>query len=203
MAKKKLKVIEVEGVRGYVDKNNVAWLNAEDVARGLGFVETKNGIEYVRWRTINGYLHDFGFSQDVAKEMEAGYYIPENMFYRLAMKASNEAAQNFQAKIADEVMPSIRKNGFYSIYNKELNSLQREQANLAGERSRLECERIQLEDTLDRLNSELENRKIERAKLLRELALATNNNDLRDDLIRSAASLITDENFIIRRHNDL
>lgn len=40
-------------------------------------------------------------------------YIPENIFYRLAMKAKNEAAEAFQAKIADEVIPSIRKHGAY------------------------------------------------------------------------------------------
>lgn len=78
-------------------------------ARGLGFTESKNGVEYVRWRTINGYLKSFGFSQEVAK----GDFIPENMFYRLAMKASNAAAQEFQDKVADEVMPSIRRHGVY------------------------------------------------------------------------------------------
>lgn len=36
-----------------------------------------------------------------------------NIFYRLAMKAKNEAAEAFQAKIADEVIPSIRKHGAY------------------------------------------------------------------------------------------
>lgn len=29
------------------------------------------------------------------------------------MKAKNEVAEKFQAKIADEVIPSIRKNGSY------------------------------------------------------------------------------------------
>ena len=40
-------------------------------------------------------------------------YIPENIFYRLAMKAKNETAERFQAWIADEVIPSIRKSGMY------------------------------------------------------------------------------------------
>lgn len=40
-------------------------------------------------------------------------FIPENIFYRLAMKAKNEAAEAFQAKVADEVLPSIRKHGTY------------------------------------------------------------------------------------------
>ena len=52
----------IENVRGYQDKEGVAQLNLEDVARGLGFVETKNGVEYVRWRTIEGYLKEFNFA---------------------------------------------------------------------------------------------------------------------------------------------
>ena len=47
-------------------------------------------------------------------------YIPENIFYRLAMKARNETAEAFQAKIADEVIPSIRKTGGYIAGQEEM-----------------------------------------------------------------------------------
>ena len=40
-------------------------------------------------------------------------YIPENMVYRLGFKASNETAQKFQALLADNVLPNIRKFGAY------------------------------------------------------------------------------------------
>ena len=50
-------VLNINNVRGYLDKETgTAYLNAEDVARGFGFVESKNGVEYVRWRTVNHYL---------------------------------------------------------------------------------------------------------------------------------------------------
>ena len=91
-------LMTIENVRGYLDPaNGTAYLNAEDVARGFGFTESKNGIEYVRWRTINQYLREFGLSQDVAKDN----FLPENMVYRLGFKASNETAQKFQALLAD------------------------------------------------------------------------------------------------------
>lgn len=103
-------ILKINNVHGYMDKTSgTAFLNAEDVARGFGFTEIKHGIEYVRWRTINGYLHGFGFSQDVAKDD----FIPENMVYRLGFKASNEVAQRFQAVLADEVLPAIRRHGAY------------------------------------------------------------------------------------------
>lgn len=104
-----LAVATIQGVRCYLDENGIVQLNAEDVARGLGFTEPKNGAEYVKWSRVNRYLQEFGFSTQVSKDD----FIPENMFYRLAMKASNAAAQAFQAKVADEILPSIRKNGMY------------------------------------------------------------------------------------------
>lgn len=81
----------------------------------------KNGTEYVRWETVNHYLHEFGFSQQVGKDHEFGFspqvgkddFLPENMVYRLGFKANNETAQRFQAKLADEVLPALRKHGAY------------------------------------------------------------------------------------------
>ena len=68
------------------------------------------------WWRVNEYLKGFGFSTEVRKDD----YIPENIFYRLAMKAKNEVAEKFQAKVADEILPAIRKTGFYSAQNKPL-----------------------------------------------------------------------------------
>ncbi|OJG39088.1 hypothetical protein RV01_GL001610 [Enterococcus dispar] len=83
--------------------------NAETVARSLGFVETKNGKEYVRWRTVNGYLKKY-LSQEVAKND----FISEPMVYKLAFKANNALAEKFQDWLASEVLPQIRKHGMYA-----------------------------------------------------------------------------------------
>ena len=61
------------------------------------------------WRRVDGYLADLGFGTSA----ERPDFIPENIFYRLAMKAKNEAAEHFQAKVADEITPSIRRTGVY------------------------------------------------------------------------------------------
>ena len=107
-----LQVMNISGIECY-EKDGVAYLKLETVARGLGFTKTesKNGVEYttVRWERVFGFLDEIGFDHKWAKNS----YIPENIFYRLAMKAKNEAAEAFQAKIADEVIPSIRKHGAY------------------------------------------------------------------------------------------
>ena len=107
------------GVRGY-EQDGVAHLHIEDAARGLGFVQVtvQNGKEYtkVRWSRVEGFLNEFGFAPLVEQnENPHDYYIPENIFYRLCMKAKNEVAEKFQSKVADEIIPSIRKTGSYSI----------------------------------------------------------------------------------------
>ena len=101
-------IMNISGIECF-EKNGVAYLKLETVARGLGFTQTaKSGNEVVRWERVHKYLEELS----VPTCGDDGF-IPENVFYRLAMKAKNEAAEHFQAKIADEVIPSIRKHGAY------------------------------------------------------------------------------------------
>lgn len=118
--------MNIQGVECF-EKDGIVYLKLETVARGLGSTDNSKGTEYVRWNTVRQYLTEIGFSQEVAKDA----FIPENIFYRLAMKAKNEAAERFQAKIADEVIPAIRKTGGYQLapamsqQQKQLDALQK------------------------------------------------------------------------------
>lgn len=105
-------LITISGVRGFIDKNGVAQLNLEDVARGLGFTRDKNGTEYVMWDRVEEYLSNFGFHTCVERTET---FIPESIFYRLAMKAKNETAEAFQCIVADEILPAIRRTGMYAV----------------------------------------------------------------------------------------
>ena len=105
---KELQIINIDGVDCY-EQDGTAYLKLEAVARGLGFTQEKNGVEYVRWETVLKYIKETGFPNKLGKDD----FIPENIFYRLAMKAKNEVAEKFQAKVADEIIPSIRKHGGY------------------------------------------------------------------------------------------
>lgn len=90
-------------------ENGQILFDVEEVAKSLGFTEIKGNKLYVRWRTVNGYLEKY-VSQDVAK----GDLIPEPLVYKLAFKASNEVAEQFQDWLAIEVLPTIRKHGMYA-----------------------------------------------------------------------------------------
>lgn len=104
----------VGGIECY-EKNGTAYLKLETVARGLGFTQVAaSGNEVIRWERVRKYLSDLGVPTCGDDD-----FIPENVFYRLAMKAKNEAAETFQAKVADEIIPSIRRTGGYGV-NREV-----------------------------------------------------------------------------------
>ena len=88
-------------------ENGEALFDVETVARSLGFTQTKDGKEFVRWERVNGYLKKY--SPQVGK----GDYISEPMVYKLAFKANNALAEQFQDWLATEVLPAIRKHGGY------------------------------------------------------------------------------------------
>ena len=101
-------IINIQGIECY-EKDGTAYLKLDTVARGLGFTQiAASGNEVVRWERVRKYLSEFGIPTCGDAD-----FIPENVFYRLAMKAKNETAERFQAFIADEVIPSIRKHGAY------------------------------------------------------------------------------------------
>ena len=158
-------------VRTRIDKNGSIFLNVADIGRGLGFTQNKNGIEYVRYETINSYVKEIkekSLSQIVGKvtlPLGKDDYIPENLFYRLAMKANNAAAEKFQAWIADEVLPALHKYGYYISPNAAVRS------------------------------SAVNPYDKEAVQILLRCAELTTTGKLRDKLIRKAASLLTGEKF--------
>ena len=111
----KNEIVTINNVRGYIDEKGTAWLNLEDVARGLGFIkrEVKNGKKYerVNKQALKGWLIEFGI---INSEDDLPEYIQENVFYKLCMKADNEVARKFQDRVCDEILPSIRKYGMYA-----------------------------------------------------------------------------------------
>ena len=98
-------------VRVLENEDGSICINAEDAAIGFGWTTVaKSGNDVVRWNRVNQYCNELGFSNIQGKED----YIPESLFYRLGMKASNEKAQKFQGWLADEVIPDIRRTGGYA-----------------------------------------------------------------------------------------
>lgn len=90
--------------------NGQVMFDAESAAIGMGITTfAKSGKNYVRWPRVNEYL-GIATSGDAIKR---GDFITEPQFYKLAIRANNEAAERFQDWVTTEVLPSIRKTGGY------------------------------------------------------------------------------------------
>lgn len=152
-------LITIKGVRGYIDENGTAQLNLEDISRGLGFTQkAASGNVVVRRERVKKYLLELnsiptsgdGFSQLLEKDIFPEY-IPENIFYRLAMKAKNDTAEKFQMIVANEILPSIRKHGAYMTPKKIEEVLLNPDTiiNLATQLKREREERLKLESKVE------------------------------------------------------
>lgn len=111
-----LQIMNIKGIRGYTDADGMAWLNLEDVAYGLDITKTdrKNGAEYKRVHKQNLQRWLFSFGLIKSEKDELPEYIAEPIFYLLSMKAENDTAQAFQHTIAYDILPAIRRKGYYS-----------------------------------------------------------------------------------------
>lgn len=98
-------------VRTLLNPDGSISVNAEDTAIGYGWTQMKNGKQYVRWETLNGYCRELGFSQEVGKDD----YLPESLFYMLGFKAGNDRALKYQQWLAMDVLPSLRRTGSYEM----------------------------------------------------------------------------------------
>lgn len=108
--------LEIRAVKN--DDGSIS-VNLEDVARGLGFTQiAKSGNEVVRWERVRKYLNEFSVPTCGDDD-----FIPESVFYLLAMKASNETAKAFQIWVATEVLPTLRRTGTYSIQHDPMQAL--------------------------------------------------------------------------------
>ena len=107
-------------VRKIKNEDGSISINAEDAALGFGWYQIKNNKRYVKWERVNGFISEFENSPQVKKDD----YIPESLFYLLAMKANNDVARKFQTWLAVEVIPVIRKSGQYQLpVKKNLSSI--------------------------------------------------------------------------------
>lgn len=106
-------------VRTILNEDGSISINAEDTARGFGWIKTekKGGKDYtsIRWERMNVFSAECGFAHEWSKDE----YIPESLFYMLGMKAGNERALKYQKWLAMDVLPSLRKTGTYKIPNRE------------------------------------------------------------------------------------
>ena len=113
-------------------ENGESLFDVETVAKSLGFTQSKNGKDFVRWERVNDYLKKY------SPQLGKGSFISEPMVYKLAFKANNALAEKFQDWLAVEVLPTIRKTGSYSNVPQSFAQALRLAADLEEEKLMLE-----------------------------------------------------------------
>lgn len=110
-------------MRTILNEDGSIFINLTDAAKGLGFTHiAKSGNEVIRWEWVEGHLKALSVPTCGHDD-----YIPESLFYMLAMKANNESAQKFQRWIAIDVVPAIRKTGSYGGISIEVRNFMEKQ----------------------------------------------------------------------------
>lgn len=87
---------------------------AKDVAVALGYKDTTNAIKQHCRGVVKRHLTDkLGRSQGMN-------FIPEGDIYRLVVRSDLPGADKFESWIFDDVMPTIRETGTYTLSNQAL-----------------------------------------------------------------------------------
>lgn len=89
-----------------IEKDGEPWFIASDVAKSLGY-ERPNDAVRAHCKKVNKF--SYGDSQQPYN------IIPESDLYRLIMRSNLPKAEEFQDWVVEQVIPSIRKTGSYSV----------------------------------------------------------------------------------------
>lgn len=93
-----------------VKKDGNIWFVASDVARALGYSRPADAVsQHCRYTAKHSIPHPQG------KGTLEVNIIPEGDIYRLIIRSKLPGAEQFERWVFDEVLPSIRKTGKYSV----------------------------------------------------------------------------------------
>ncbi|WP_368295648.1 ORF6C domain-containing protein [Enterocloster citroniae] len=96
-----------------VESEDKIYFVASDIAKALGYENTSKAIaDHCRWVTKRYIPHP----QNPDKKIEVNV-IPEGDMYRLITHSKLESAERFESWVFDDVLPSIRQNGYYESPN--------------------------------------------------------------------------------------
>lgn len=125
-----------------VESEDKIYFVATDIAKALGYENTSKAIsDHCRWVTKRYIPHP----QNQEKELEVNV-IPEGDMYRLISHSKLESAEKFETWVFDEVLPSLRKTGYYEMPNmsRELQAI-----------VMIDRKQVQMENRMDKLEFDI------------------------------------------------
>ena len=126
-------------LKSYIDKQQIIWFRGKDVAEILGYSKTRDALsrhvdneDKKQLFTYHTSVHKTGTvapnpsvhkTGTVAPSGSMCTYINESGFYSLVLSSKLETAKKFKHWITSEVLPSIRKYGYYKLFESPNNKM--------------------------------------------------------------------------------
>ena len=102
----------------YIDDKQNIWFLGKDVAKVLGYSDTDKAIR----RHVDEEDKYKGAAK-TAGGLQQSFYINESGFYSLVLTSKLETAKKFKHWVTSQVLPSIRKFGYYKLFDNPNNKM--------------------------------------------------------------------------------
>ena len=104
--------LKFDGVRT-VARDGEPWFFASDVAQVLGYADPSVAVnQHCKKALKTSFIANP--ADDSTPPVDI-YIIPESDLYRLVLRSNASDVEAFQTWVCEEVLPSLRKNGFLSV----------------------------------------------------------------------------------------
>ena len=105
-------------ITSYIDNKQNIWFLGKDVANILGYSDTDKAIR----KHVDNEDKDKGPAK-AAGDLQQSFYINESGFYSLVLSSKLETAKKFKKWVTSQVLPSIRKFGYYKLFDNPNNTM--------------------------------------------------------------------------------
>ena len=108
-------------------RNGEPWFLAGDVCRALGIKNSRDAVNEIGKKLRTAGIKDVGIADTLiqtAGGKQKTTIINEQIFYELVFNSRKQKAVLFRAWVTGEVLPSIRKHGFYRAEGKMIRKVE-------------------------------------------------------------------------------
>ena len=102
----------------YVDNKQNIWFLRKDIAKILGYSDTAQAI-----RKHVDEQDKYKGGVETTGGLQQSFYINESGFYSLVLSSKLETAKKFKKWVSSQVLPSIRKFGYYKLFDNPNNKM--------------------------------------------------------------------------------
>ena len=105
-------------LKSYIDKQQNIWFRGKDVSQILGYKDTNQAI---RKHVDN--QDQKSYPVETTGQVRWSNFINESGFYSLVLSSKLETAKKFRQWVTSQVLPSIRKFGYYKLFDNSNNKM--------------------------------------------------------------------------------